>query len=153
MKILQKQKDRKFTILNLSDPQLSNAEWQEGREAGKLLRDTLAYLVERCKPDLITVSGDLAWAGELESYANLADLLDSYGIPWAPVFGNHDQQGGTEMLERQADILMSRKNCLLEKGDPALGCGNYVILLSGAEHRKVALYVEITCSKSASGKY
>ena len=91
------------------------------------MKDTLAYLIEHCKPDLITVSGDIAWAGALESYANFSDLLDSYGIPWAPVFGNHDNQGGTEMVQKEADIMMARKTCIMEKGDPAMGCGNYVI--------------------------
>ena len=127
MKILQKSKNRTFTILNLSDPQLSNKEWQEGRTEGKLLKDTLAYLIEQCKPDLITVSGDIAWAGELESYANFSDLLDSYGIPWAPVFGNHDNQRGPEMVLQQAEIMQARQTCIMENGDPSLGCGNYVI--------------------------
>ena len=127
MKVLQKQKGKKFTVLNLSDPQLSNEEWHEGREEGKLLKDTLAYLIEQSKPDLITVSGDIAWAGALESYSRFSDLLDSYGIPWAPVFGNHDNQGGPEMVLKQAEIMQARKTCLMENGDPALGCGNYVI--------------------------
>ena len=127
MKILQKSKNRTFTILNLSDPQLSNKEWHEECEEGKLLKDTLAYLIEACKPDLITVSGDIAWAGELESYANLSDLLDSYGIPWAPVFGNHDNQRGPEMVLQQAEIMQARQTCIMENGDPSLGCGNYVI--------------------------
>ena len=87
MNVLQKQKDKKFTVLNFSDPQLSNGEWKDDRTEGKLLKDTVAYLVNKVKPDLITVSGDLAWAGDFESYGNLADLLDSFGIPWAPVFG------------------------------------------------------------------
>ena len=127
MQVLHKQKGKKFTILNLSDPQLSNEEWQAGRKEGRLLKDTLAYLIDLCKPDLITVSGDIAWAGALESYGNFADLLDSYGIPWAPVFGNHDNQGGPELVCKQAEIMQARHTCLLEQGDPALGCGNYVL--------------------------
>ena len=127
MTILQKQKDRKFTILNFSDPQLSNAEWDESHSEGALLRETVTALISQVKPDLITVSGDLAWAGEYESYANLADLLDSFGIPWAPVFGNHDNQKGPEAVAKAAEILKARKTCLLEPGDPAMGCGNYVI--------------------------
>ena len=93
MIVLQKQKNKKFTILNFSDPQLSDAEWKEGRAEGILLRETVTAMINKVQPDLITVSGDLAWAGNYESYANLADLLDSFGIPWAPVFGNHDNQG------------------------------------------------------------
>ena len=127
MKVLQKQKDKKFTVLNLSDPQLSNSEWNPGRTEGELLKNTVDYLIKKVQPDLITISGDLAWAEEYESYANLSDLMESYGIPWAPVFGNHDNQRGPEAVNKAADIMMARPHCLLEKGDPALGCGNYVI--------------------------
>ena len=125
MKVLQKQKDKKFTILNLTDTHLYHEDWSG--EKGELLRDTVAYLIDRAKPDLITISGDLAWAGQYESYELFADWIEGYGIPWAPVFGNHDDQDGYEAVSRAADILLARKNCLLEKGDPALGCGPYVI--------------------------
>ena len=125
MQVLQKQKNKKFTILNLTDTHLYHEDWSG--EKGELLRDTVAYLIDRAKPDLITISGDLAWAGQYESYELFADWIEGYGIPWAPVFGNHDDQDGYEAVSRAADILLARKNCLLEKGDPALGCGNYVI--------------------------
>ena len=125
MKILQKQKDKKFTVLHLTDPHLSHDEWIG--EKGAHLKHTVNYLVEQANPDLITISGDLAWAGQYLSYEDFAAWMDSYGIPWAPVFGNHDDQDGFEAVSKAADILMARKTCLLEQGDPALGYGNYVI--------------------------
>ena len=127
MTILQKQKNRKFTVLNFSDPQLSNAEWGEGHLEGILLRETVTAMIRQVQPDLITVSGDLAWAGEYAAYDMLAKFLDGFGIPWAPVFGNHDNQKGPEVVAKQAEILKAYKTCLLEEGDPAMGCGNYVI--------------------------
>ena len=127
MNILKKSAGRDFVILNLSDPQLSDSEWESGRKECRLLRYTMSALVEQTVPDLITVSGDLAWAGNYVSYTELSKLLDSYGIPWAPVFGNHDIQGGAEALSKAADILCKGKYSLFERGDPALGCGNYVI--------------------------
>ena len=127
MTILQKQADRKFTILNFSDPQLGDDEWAEGHPAGRLLIDTVNAMVEEVRPDLITVSGDLAWAGHFASYGHLADLLDGFGIPWAPVFGNHDNQRGPEDVAKAADIMKARKHCILEQGDPAMGYGNYVV--------------------------
>jgi hypothetical protein len=127
MTILQKQKDRKFTILNFSDPQLSNAEWGEGHPNGILLRETITAMIDEVKPDLITVSGDLAWASEFVAYDMLAKFLDSFGIPWAPVFGNHDNQHGPEAVCKAAEIMKAQKTCLLEQGDPAMGYGNYVI--------------------------
>lgn len=118
-------KDQYFKILNLSDTQLSNEEWS--KDAANILTDTVKYLVKETKPDLITVSGDLAWAGEFVSYTNLAQLLDSFDIPWAPVFGNHDNQGGEEKLSKVVEIFKNSKNCIFECGDPQYGCGNYVI--------------------------
>ena len=137
MKILQKRPDRDFRILNLTDPQLSDAEWEDGRKEGRLLTNTVSTLVERIAPDLITVTGDLAWAGNNESYRRLASLLDSFDIPWAPVFGNHDIQGGPEKLYKAAKILTSGKNCLFDAGEPSLGCGNYTI---GIEQNGVLIH-------------
>ena len=127
MKVLQKQKDKKFTVLHLTDTHLYHDEWIG--ERGVVLRNTVDYLVERAKPDLITISGDLAWAGQYDSYEDFAGWMDSYGIPWAPVFGNHDDQDGYEPVAKAAKILEARETCLLEQGDPALGYGNYVVAI------------------------
>ena len=86
MKILRKQKGKDFVILNLTDPQLGDPEWAEGCYDRKVLEYTVAQLIQRVKPDLITISGDLAWAGYTVAYENLAELLESYQIPWAPVW-------------------------------------------------------------------
>ena len=125
MQVLQKPKDKKFTILHLTDTHLYHDEWVG--EKGEHLKNTVNYLIELAKPDLITISGDLAWAGQYTSYEDFAEWMDGYGIPWAPVFGNHDDQDGYEAVCKAADILKARKTCLLEAGDPALGYGNYVI--------------------------
>ena len=127
MKALQKQKDKKFTILHLTDTHLYHDEWIG--EKGEHLKNTVDYLIERAKPDLITISGDLAWAGQYTSYEDFANWMDSYGIPWAPVFGNHDDQEGYEAVAKAAAILEAKDTCLLERGDPALGYGNYVVAI------------------------
>jgi hypothetical protein len=125
MRVLQKQKDKKFTILHLTDTHLYHGEWIG--EKGEHLKRTVDYLVEQAKPDLITISGDLAWTGQYDSYTDFADWMAGYGIPWAPVFGNHDDQGGYEAVCKAAEILLAKDTCLLEAGDPALGYGNYVV--------------------------
>ncbi|MBR3998870.1 MAG: metallophosphoesterase, partial [Clostridia bacterium] len=124
---LKKSPDKDFLILNLTDPQLGDSEWAEGHKNRAILEKTVRELVDRVHPDLITVSGDLAWAGHDIAYDCLADLLDAFGIPWAPVWGNHDNQNGPESVDRVAARYMARKNCIYEKGDPAIGNGNYVI--------------------------
>ncbi len=123
---LQKTPGKDFLILNLTDPQLGNGEWEEGNNCRFLIK-TLTDLVERIHPNLITVSGDLSWAGSDLAYDKLADFLDSFGIPWAPVWGNHDNQNGAAYIDTVATRYMTHPLCVYEKGDPALGNGNYVI--------------------------
>ena len=82
---LNKTKDKDFIVLNLSDPQLGNGEWDEGHQNRRILTETVKILVDRVHPDLITVSGDLSWAGNTAAYEQLASFLDSLQIPWAPV--------------------------------------------------------------------
>ena len=124
---LKKSTDRDFLILNLTDPQLGNEEWDENHRNFKILTTTIRTLIERERPDLITVSGDLAWAGCTKAYTMLADFLDSFKIPWAPVWGNHDNQNGPEEVDAVADMFLAHEYCVYEKGDPKLGNGNYVI--------------------------
>ena len=138
---IHKDPGRDFIILNLTDPQMNDAEWEEGHPHRRTLEYTLAELVERTRPDLITVSGDLAWAGEDHSYRMLMRLLDSFGIPWAPVWGNHDNQKGAEYTEFLADLALSHKNCVYEKGDPVLGNGNYIISVEEAGKPVTAVFM------------
>ncbi|MBR7032877.1 MAG: S-layer homology domain-containing protein [Clostridia bacterium] len=124
---LDKTGDDGFRVLNLSDPQLTDNEWNGN--AGELLTETVTELVRTESPDLITVSGDLAWGGSYGSCANLADLLAGTGVSWAFVLGNHDHEISDAGLIEKIGLLTSRDGCLFKWGDKRLGCGNYVIVL------------------------
>ena len=124
---LKKTPGRDLTVLNLTDPQLGTDEWKPGHPNGAILTGTVRELVRRVRPDLITVSGDLSWAGHDAAYDALADLLDSFSVPWAPVWGNHDDQGGPEQVESVVTRYLRRPLCLYERGPRELGNGNYVI--------------------------
>ena len=104
-------------------------EWADGHKARRILEHTVRELIERTSPDLITISGDLAWAGHDHAYDMLASFIDSFNIPWANVWGNHDNQNGAEYIDSVATRYMSYKNCIYEKGDRSLGNGNYVICI------------------------
>ena len=132
---LQKDPDKDFVILNLTDTQLGTDEWEVGHINRNILVRTVTELVKRVKPDLITISGDLGWAGQLEAYEATADFLDSFGIPWAPVWGNHDNQDGPEFVERVVEVFSKCRYFTYEKGDSVLGSGNYVIGI--AENEKI----------------
>ena len=129
MLTIQKDKNRDFLILNLTDTHLSDGEWAPGHEKRRILEGTIRTLVERVRPDLITVSGDLSYAGNKRAYEMLADYLDSFGIPWAPVWGNHDDQNGPEAVERVVSGYLRHPLCLYERGPAEIGNGNYIIAI------------------------
>ena len=119
---LEKEAGKDFVILNLADVQLDDDELYEalGEESMALV----AKLIEDKEPDLITLSGDNAWG--TMTYLKLIELVDSYGIPWAAVMGNHDGQGC--MSEFWAAYhLAEAENSLFQFGPDGMGYGNYVI--------------------------
>lgn len=141
MKILSKQPNQDFTILNLSDPQMSDNEWAADHPFRAIIEYTIQELVNRTHPDLITITGDFAWAEHYTSYEQLACLLDHTRILWAPVWGNHDHQCGTEPLKKAAKLLKSHPLCLLEDGDEAYGNGNYILGIHEGDTPITALFM------------
>lgn len=127
MKILNKSRNRDFTVLNLSDPQLSIPEWDIEHKNRKIIEQTVNELMERVKPDLVTISGDLSWAGQFDAYRMLGKYIDSFGVPWAVVWGNHDNQDGADFVERVVSEYEAYPNFVYERGCTSLGNGNYVI--------------------------
>ena len=119
---MDKKPDKDFVILNVTDLQMMSDE-AIGR-IGAQVKATIDKLVEETKPDLITVTGDNAW--RLLAYNETIRMLDSYGIPWAPVMGNHDGQGCPGEFWCAYNFYKA-KNCLFKFGPKDMGYGNYII--------------------------
>lgn len=113
-----------FRLLCLTDIHYRNGGWygtwainyqntQTDRDIKKLAKEA--------EPDLIIAIGDIE-TGTLndKNYQSFADLMDSIGIPWTIVFGNHD-------AEHRADkpaimnILQKSKSCVFRQGPTNLG--------------------------------
>lgn len=141
MFVLPKQVGQDFVILNFSDTHMKQSELTEEHLFREIFERTVSEAIARVKPDLITISGDISWAGDDAAHAWLADYFDSFSIPWAPVMGNHDNQCGEAFVNDVADIFLARKHCLFEKGDASLGCGNYVIVIEEDGHPVEALFM------------
>ena len=127
MQILQKQKDKDFLVLNFSDIHLRNKYWNENYPQKLIGLHIMKTLIEEVKPDLITVTGDLASYAQWDAYNGLADFFDSFNIPWSVVWGNHDNEAGQEPVAEVEKLFHARKNFVYEAGDPALGQGNFII--------------------------
>ena len=122
-----------FKILCLTDIQLHDG---DTIDITKHIADTL---VEREQPDMIVFLGDLlndsTEYSTVEMPKKVVSLLDSYDIPWAPVFGNHDNDdykpegskkyGGDEYLET---LFAECDNCLYIHGPAEVqGSSNYIV--------------------------
>ncbi|MGN1418177.1 MAG: metallophosphoesterase, partial [Acutalibacteraceae bacterium] len=126
---IEKEPGKDFVILNITDVQLED--YEVYGKNGELAKKTIDKLVNDVKPDLITMTGDNAWG--TMAYIELIKQLDSYGIPWAPIMGNHDGQG---LLSEfwAAYKFTEAKNCLFKFGPKDMGYGNYVINITENGH-------------------
>lgn len=123
--VVQKDPNTDFVVMNLTDIHMADFDYY-GAYNVRLFTHIRA-MAEEYQPDLITISGDLFSSDSVAlSVHMLADFMDSLSIPWAPVFGNHDDGGNCD-LNYLADVMMESEYCLMQKGDPDLGVGNYTV--------------------------
>ena len=122
---LKKSADRDFIILNFTDPHFADLDVRTWMAIPA--SHTIRRLVKEIKPDLITVTGDIICSKSgIYSIQRFCKLMESFGIPWAPIFGNHDNETNCD-LNFISDLFLKCEHCLFQKGDPEMGWGNYVI--------------------------
>ena len=130
--VLEKDPAKEFVILNLTDIQLGTGDYLA--EFDHIERMVTA-LVEKTKPDLITVTGDTSYGCNTPVYG-ICSFIDSFGIPWAPVYGNHDFENSGMSPDTLALVFGNYRNCVFRNGpsclavDPRYGVeakGNYVV--------------------------
>jgi hypothetical protein len=124
---LYKEPGKDFVILNLADIHFEDYGYRALYSLdGEMI---IKRVVADADPDLIVLSGDIVCgdgSSTLFSIERITDLMESFGVPWAPVFGNHDDEANCD-LNFLADVMMSGPHCLMKKGDPAMGVGNYIV--------------------------
>lgn len=110
-------------ILQLSDPQLMDKSGAEER-CYKYIRET----VEATNPDLILITGDLVYGcfdRDGVVFLDLINFMETLDTPWAPVFGNHDNECWLG-VDWQCEQLEGAENCLFKQGN-VTGNGNYSV--------------------------
>lgn len=100
----------------------------------RILRD-LGALLDYTKPDLLMILGDMVWKDAMESKENMrafmrpvAEVIESRNIPWAHVFGNHDNDcvGHTDFC--QQEVYEEFRLNLTKRGPEEIhGTGNFVL--------------------------
>lgn len=146
-------KDGKFTIMQVSDVQ----------EYGRVNKDTLRIMeaaLDQVKPDLVVFTGD-----QVEGYATyfkygekerkvkvtintILAPLEERGIPFAVVFGNHDQEAGVSK-EEQMEFYRLHQGCLaVDEGPDVYGCGTYNLPVMSRDGTKTAFNLYFVDSNS-----
>jgi hypothetical protein len=129
---VEKDPERDFVILNFTDIQLGTSSYIVGSERMKTM---IKALIEKVQPDLITMTGDMSYGCGPAIYG-ICSYIDSFGIPWAPIYGNHDMENSGMSPTTLAKVLNNYSNCLFKDGpvnlivDPNYnvdGKGNYVV--------------------------
>jgi predicted MPP superfamily phosphohydrolase len=133
----------KFKIVQLADIHLGEAPgslW--GPEQDKKTWSLIDSVLKKEKPDLIVLSGDQLSAenvrdNAIEYYKEMGERLTKYGIPWALVFGSHDDTNyvfnNTSFPAKYdrndlVQIDMQFPLSLTQRGPPELfGVTNYIL--------------------------
>lgn len=88
----------------------------------------ISETVNANNPDLILISGNMVW-GEFDdngtAFQSFVNFMDNFDIPWAPVFGEHDNESKMG-ADWQCDMLENAKNCLFKQRN-LTGNGNYTV--------------------------
>lgn len=131
---LEKKKGKDFKILNLADIQLTKDEVLTDSNVATFAYKLIRELIEETKPDLILLLGDQGY-GEIAPINAISSIVDSYNIPWAYVFGNHDQGCNELSIKEQVGLYASYPNCIAKYGPEEITgsntgvprAGNYII--------------------------
>ncbi|MBR3687002.1 MAG: metallophosphoesterase [Clostridia bacterium] len=134
--------DREPIVLQLTDPQIIDSSqcrtedrlssigkdiWSPDKKDIRCY-DYLREIIENTNPDLIILTGDIVYGEFDDNGENLLEIIEffeSFGIPWAPVFGNHDNESKMG-VDWQCEQFENAEHCLFLQRD-LTGNGNYTV--------------------------
>lgn len=139
--VITKENGKPFRILQLTDIHIGGGLFSKKKDAMAL--DAVKKVVENAKADFIVITGDVVYPfwinggthNNLKASKKFADLMESFGIPWTLVFGNHDSEVWAKCNKSQlGDFYQSLEHCCFTKGEEGLtGVGNYCIPLKNED--------------------
>lgn len=131
--------DGDFKVMQLTDIHIGGG-IMSGKKDNMAL-NAVAAMVSAEKPDLVIVTGDVAYPVPFQSLTfnnkpsavTFAQLMEKLGVYWCVVYGNHDTEAYSYFTREEiSDAVYGDKelypHCLFQKGPEDVdGCGNYVI--------------------------
>ena len=128
-----------FRILFLTDVHLC-----ERKATTKETIERMVRWIEAEKPDLIILGGDtLNGLNDRIRVEQFRDLMDAFGIYWAPVLGNHEGDRPAPLMttrKKVVEIWSASPLCMMESDEKCTadgrvvdGYGNYALSILGAD--------------------
>lgn len=90
--------------------------------------DHIKSLISQTHPDLIFITGDMVYGSFDDAGTTMewfCKMMDSFEIPWAPTFGNHDNES-RKGVDWQCAQLEKSQYCLFKRGAVS-GNANYTV--------------------------
>ena len=129
--------DEDFKVLQITDVHIGGGVLSSGKDSEAI--NAVAAMVTTEKPDLVIVTGDVAYPvpyqsgtfNNIESAKLFASLMEKLGVYWCLGFGNHDTELYSYADREKICSLYESKDyphCLIQAGDKDVdGYGNYVV--------------------------
>ncbi|TFK39994.1 Metallo-dependent phosphatase-like protein [Crucibulum laeve] len=141
----------KFKVLQVADLHYSVSQgicrdtiFNPCERSDNLTNTLLGRVLDAEKPDFVVFTGDqlngqgTSWDAK-SVLAKFAKAVTDRKIPWAVVFGNHDEDDGWSK-EAQVTMLKGLPYSLVERGPKDIhGVGNYVLKVKSADASKTHL--------------
>ena len=128
-----------FKILQLTDTHIAN------KDNRQLQYDFMDLTISESDADLIVITGDLFTFADKVVAKEFFAFIDSYGIPWTVVFGNHDEQCyfSVEWMTRLLNNYGSNCYFLDLQDDNVFGNCNFVInLMDGNNIKEQLIFID-----------
>lgn len=135
--------DRELKVMQLTDVHIGGG-WMSAKKDAMAI-NAVAAMVTAEKPDLVIITGDISYpvpfqAGTFNNKNGakiFATLMESLGVYWVPVYGNHDTEAYSFYSREQlSEFYESDKlnYCLFKAGDKDVdGSGNSAILVKNSD--------------------
>ena len=137
--------NRAYKILQLTDMHLGFGIFSKKKD--RLALKAVSQIIKRTKPDLIVITGDSVFpffpkAGTMNNKRQaeiFIRFMDSCGIPYALVYGNHDcEMFARYNKDKLSDVYSSGKYSIFTKGRKDIyGMGNYFINLTDSDGKVI----------------
>ncbi|MCQ2409233.1 MAG: metallophosphoesterase [Clostridia bacterium] len=136
--------DRDFKVVQITDVHIGGGCFSQKKDKWAL--DAVATMIRAEKPDLVVVTGDIAYPVPFQAgtFNNLnatkifSNMMENLGVYWTFTYGNHDTEAYSMYTRNDICTYYEQANfkyCLFQRGfsDEEKGYGNTIIKVKNSD--------------------